>query len=347
MKYIKSFALVALAMVTTMASANVTSTAKIRIQANASLVGANVVVVEDDAVANDYTSSNNALYLSGVQNNYTVDFYAVGGSHNYAAIEISSIGGQQFVFKANKVETAYTMSFSDLAGIAFQLRRESNSELIDITAGDYDFTCAVNAEETFTVVMPYVAPTYERALKAGQQFGTICYPYAITAVDGAALYEVAGMEDCTLYLDEVSTFVAGKPYIFKADAAEMAAGKVVFTYDDAAAVAAPVAATGLVGTFSATTIAADGKYVITGNAVKPASAASTVGEYRAYIDLDGVGAPGATAPGVRRIGFRISNVTTDVENLEAAQAEGKFLRDGQLVIIREGVRYNAQGNVIK
>lgn len=342
MKYLKLFAIAAMASVSMLASAAVSSQATITFVSDGN--GFNDVL---HIYQMDVLEGRSMVDIKNPINGLLVNIWAENNSTNYSDIELNSINNLVIKVRANAIETAYKLQFSDLAGTVFQLRRESNSEMIDITAGDYAFTLAENAEETFTIVMPYVAPTYERALKAGQQFGTICYPYAITAVDGAVLYEVAGMADCTLYLDEVSTFVAGKPYIFKANAAEMAAGKVVFTYDDAAAVAAPVAATGLVGTFSATTIAADGKYVITGNAVKPASAASTVGEYRAYIDLDGVGEPGASAPGVRRIGFRISNVTTDVENLEAAQAEGKFLRDGQLVIIREGVRYNAQGIVIK
>ena len=344
MKYLKLFAIAAIASVSMFASAAVTSQATITFVSDANGFNDVLHIYEMDVL-----EGRSMADIKNPINGVLVNIWAENGATNYSDIELTDIDNLVIKVRANAIETAYKLQFSDLAGAAFQLRRESNSEMIDITAGDYAFTCAVNAEETFTVVMPAVAPTYERALKAGQQFGTICYPYAITPVDGATLYEVAGMVDDQLYLDEVvAPFAAGKPYIFKADAAEIAAGKVVFTYDDAAAsVAAPVAATGLVGTFAATTIAADGKYVITNNAVKPASAASTVGEYRAYIDLDGVVAPAAPAPGVRRVILNLGHVATDIEGLEAAQADGKLLINGQLVIIREGVRYNAQGNVIK
>ena len=51
---------------------------------------------------------------------------------------------------------------------------------------------------------------------------------------------------------------------------------------------------------------------------------------------------------VARVIFR-DDVTTDLEDetFESAPAVQKIIRNGQLIIIRDGIEYNAQGQVIK
>jgi hypothetical protein len=60
------------------------------------------------------------------------------------------------------------------------------------------------------------------------------------------------------------------------------------------------------------------------------------------------GAP-TQMPGRRYIGMSVQgeNETTGVEDLFTTDAPAKVIVNGQLIIIRDGVKYNVQGQVIK
>ena len=64
--------------------------------------------------------------------------------------------------------------------------------------------------------------------------------------------------------------------------------------------------------------------------------------HKAYIDLNGSGA--AQAP--KRLRFIFDNAT-GIDNTEANVKAEKLIENGQLVIIKNGVRYNAQGMIVK
>lgn len=68
---------------------------------------------------------------------------------------------------------------------------------------------------------------------------------------------------------------------------------------------------------------------------------ATIPAHKAYIDLSGV----SSAP--RRLRF-VFDAATDIESVQpSAVSIQKVLRDGQLVIIRNGVEYNANGQTVK
>ena len=67
----------------------------------------------------------------------------------------------------------------------------------------------------------------------------------------------------------------------------------------------------------------------------------TIPAHKAYLTISG----GLDAP--RRLRF-VFDATTDVESIQSsAVSTQKMLRDGQLVIIRNGVEYNANGQTVK
>ena len=70
--------------------------------------------------------------------------------------------------------------------------------------------------------------------------------------------------------------------------------------------------------------------------------------YRAYLSCGYPGNTGGSAPARMRIVFH-KDGTTGVENTESAKMDGstKFIRDGQLIILRNGVEYNANGALVK
>jgi hypothetical protein len=169
-------------------------------------------------------------------------------------------------------------------------------------------------------------------------------PYASSSYSGAEFYEVSWLKEGTgLYLDQLEAgaqLVAGTPYIFRATSTEI---KVTCT---GAAVAAPVAGVnGLTGTF--TEIAANtdlvGHYIIAENKVWVAGTGATLSANRAYIKNTVPTTPQAQIPGRRRVCMG-ENATTGLDNITNGENTTiKVVENGQLIIIRNGEKFNAQG----
>ena len=214
-----------------------------------------------------------------------------------------------------------------------------------------------NYSDMPTVTAPVYAtgnPVYTRTIASGN-YGTICLPYASSSYTGAEFYEISWMElekDGTtpksIWLDQVNgNLVAGKPYIFKATST-------VLTVNCAGtAVADPVAGeAGLVGTFkdikSDNTIL-EGNYMISGNDFLLCPAGCWLNANRAYIDasiIEGHTTKKAEIPGRRRVclGETSENEATGFENIVAPEGQAvKAIVNGQLIIIRNGEKFNIQG----
>ena len=185
-------------------------------------------------------------------------------------------------------------------------------------------------------------PDYTRTV-GNNQFGTICLPFGGT-ITGAVLYECVGSETGKVYLGSVNTLTAGVPYIFQATATELA------VYSDGTTAANPGNSNGLHGTFTNDTEVAVGNYILKGNALCQAATTCYVNANRAYLVMSEVptGAP-QQMPGRRYIGMSVQgeNEATGVEDIFSTDAPVKVIENGQLIIIRDGVKYNVQGQVIK
>ena len=186
-------------------------------------------------------------------------------------------------------------------------------------------------------------PDYTRPVELNQ-WGTICLPNASSSFTGATFYEVSSLDPAKgLWLDQLADgaqLVAGKPYIFYATAAE-----ITVTYTDAAPVPNPVAGeNGLTGTF--TGIAAGdltGNYIIAENKVWVAGASATLPANRAYIANTVPTTEQPQLPGRRRVCMG-ENATTGLDQIVAPEGQAvKAIENGQLIIIRDGVKYNVQG----
>jgi hypothetical protein len=150
-----------------------------------------------------------------------------------------------------------------------------------------------------------------------------------------------------VYLASVNSLKAGVPYIFEKTANTI---KVVYSSEK---VDDPQnsEANGLVGTFEEIEVP-DGMYILYNNAFctnKPGEV-NKIRANRAYLNLAAVevGAP-VQMPGRRYIGMDVQgeNVETGVEDLFTTDAPVKVIENGQLIIIRDGVKYNVQGQVIR
>ena len=181
-------------------------------------------------------------------------------------------------------------------------------------------------------------------------YGTICIPYASSSYSGAEFYEISWMEmDGTtpkgIWLDEVNgNLTAGKPYVFKATST------VLTVNCTGTAVATPVeGVAGLTGTFEDipnTNDILEGNYMISGDKFLLCPAGCWLNAYRAYIDagiIAGHTTKKAVIPGRRRVCLG-ENVSTGFENVTNGENTTiKVIQNGQLIIIRNGVKYNVQG----
>jgi hypothetical protein len=235
-----------------------------------------------------------------------------------------------FKFKYGETWTDQVENY-DFPGIVW---KDGNIELPE---GIYDFYFKKNTQKV------YIAAVYLRDVT--NTWGTICLPHASTSFSGAKFYEVSSLDPTKgLWLDELAAgdqLVAGKPYVFEATGAT-----VKVTYTDAAKSAPEAGVNGLTGTFS--DIAAGGvlvnNYIIANDAVWVANANNTLPANRAYINAAQVPAKQqAEIPGRRRVCMG-ENATTGLGNIVAPEGQTiKAIENGQLIIIRDGVKYNVQG----
>ena len=192
-----------------------------------------------------------------------------------------------------------------------------------------------------------IEPTYTRDNQTTGAYGTVCYKEDIVWCDGATLYEVAGKEGNKVIFDEVTTPEAGMPYIFIADQE-----KVNFFCGSATATEAGEH-NSLQGTFTQIDPAVDnilvGNYMLVNNIIKKCGINCGLLANRAYFvatDLEGLEAPQSQMPGRRRISLNVTseNTTTGLDNITNGENTTiKVIENGQLIIIRNGEKFNAQG----
>ena len=223
--------------------------------------------------------------------------------------------------------------------------------VVEVTGVLENTWAGVKLDVTISGTLPVVTPPTPTAdytrTTTENEWGTICLPYASSSFTGATFYEVSSLVYGEgLWLDQLADgaqLEAGKPYIFQAKATEIA---VTYT---GGAVDAPVAgANGLTGTF--TEIAAGGalvgNYIIAENQVWSAGTGASLAANRAYIDAEDVPTTAqAQMPGRRRVimGAEDEGTSTGFENITTTDKAVKMIENGQLIIIRDGVKYNAMG----
>ena len=235
----------------------------------------------------------------------------------------------------NGTATAWCGNVDSWSNAKYTTDKDGNIVLED---GIYDFYFKVSDDNIYINQTGYVRNV------TIDNYGTICLPYASSSFTGATFYEVSYLvEGQGLWLDQLADGVqleAGKPYIFKATDSEI---KVTYTGE---AKDAPVdGANGLTGTF--TDIGAGGligNYIIAENQVWSAGTGATLSANRAYIDASLVPTTAqAQLPGRRRVQMG-ENAATGLDNITNGENTViKTIENGQLIIIRNGEKFNALG----
>ena len=295
----------------------------------------------------DYTN-----YTSLYKDDVTLTVNKANQTITWDFADCTLLPGQTLELNATATCGAMTYLVSGAAisvsGTTLTAVAEGTASIKATHAGNENYNAIESPEYTITVS----ASGYTRTVTNGN-YGTICLPYGSSSYAGADFYEIAYAEikdgDATgLYLDQIeegAALVAGKPYIFKATADIL-----IVTYEGAI-VDAPVAGdAGLTGTL--VDIPANdvlvGNYIIAQNMFWDASAANWLNANRAYINKATLLSvpPKSLVPGRRRVsmGETGENAATDVENSQLPMINNqKLIENGQLIIIRGGEKFNAQG----
>ena len=183
-----------------------------------------------------------------------------------------------------------------------------------------------------------ILPNYTRDVTAGN-FGTLCLPYG-GKVEGAELYELVKAETDGVLLGSVNKLEAGVPYIFKATANQLA------VYCDATVADEAGNHHGLYGTFDNNTAVEVGNYILLNNELCEATATCYVNANRAYVVWDDIPTAHTPMPGRKYVGMSTKgeNAATGLDNITNGENTViKTIENGQLIIIRNGEKFNAQG----
>lgn len=285
---------------------------------------------------------NGATYLTVLGKHLMVAPYADG--EHVAGVTVLDI--------TNGLDQAEEMDYAELTS---PLAATAAATAVKVNGDDLTITLVVdNQIHVFTIDLNL---QYTRTVTSGD-FGTICLPYGSSSYSGAEFYEIAylelqadGVTPKGIWLDEVTgALEAGKPYIFKATS-----NLLTVNYKGEEALSPVVGEAGLTGTFDGITdeTVLQGNYMIADNKFWLCGTGCYLNANRAYIEHDALHAtttPVSPIPGRRRVmmGAAGENTTTGVDNLTedgvvSTNQATKMVVNGQLIIIRDGVKYNAQG----
>ena len=281
-------------------------------------------------------------YLMGIGGDWTTGIEMEEDGDQFKLLCQPIAEGEQFKFKYGDTWTTEVENY-DANGVAWVESYPGSGQYnITLPAGNYDFYYKKNENKVWIGVCTPATPTpdYTRTTTA-DKFGTICLPFGSTNYTGMELFECVGKETGKVYIASVTELVAGVPYIF------LATGTELVVYSDGTTAATPDDHNGLHGTFTNDTEVAVGNYILLNNELCQAETICWVNANRAYLVMSEVpaGAP-QQMPGRKYIGMSTKgeNATTGLDNITNGEnITIKVIENGQLIIIRNGEKFNAQG----
>lgn len=282
---------------------------------------------------------------------FTTNWNAVAGATGYRVVRYKD-GALQRVETVGADITTFTFRDSGDKGVA----PETDYSYAVVAVGDGETT--VDSELSAPVAVTTaseITDSYTRPVTNGN-YGTICLPKASEDLStaGAVFFEVAGKvmvndQLSEIVFDEVTSLVAGKPYVFLANSDELNIPLV----GDAVDAVVTSGTNGLKGSFTVKPISGTAnRYVLSNNLLYCTDGHEYyVGENRAYFDISSMfdfnpSAP--KAPGRRRVSMKAEpkQTPTGIGAAETESKPAKLLLNGRVVIIRNGVQYDITGQRI-
>lgn len=298
---------------------------------------------------------NNGSYAD----NYYVYNSAVGNYTLHAGIPWYSKGGK-FKITITDVATGVVevnaQESPDIAGTGDIQFNISNSIGQGLKKIRFDFVNDGESEYLFNLNnVSFEMLPYTRTHKH-MNLNTLCYPYQIDTYSGATfytmLYKVLDGETVTdIYLQEhVGALEAGTPYFYVPEEGSV---ELVCHYSGDR-VETPRKVNGVQGAYADNTAVPDGAFVTYNNNLQAvAGGYVTLGEYRAYVDMNEVPEKGVVAhlPGRKMLKIRNADapaVATDVEEVQGNNVPcTKVIENGVLYLKYKGTKYNVQGMRVK
>lgn len=227
-----------------------------------------------------------------------------------------------------------------------------------ITNATFSFAYLLDTEDNSSELASAMGKTCDiqlgRTLYRDGYWNTLCLPFALsslngTPLQGAEVYRftnaIVSAEQLDFYYEEATSIEAGKPYIIRwtpqvSDLVKPVFEDVMIAAFEGQTVVGTDAS--FIGILKPTHLEDSNLYFVGDDnyVYQPALDDETsTPSFRAYLQLN----PGVPAP--RRMGSIVLNhrTPTNVENVNANVNANKILRNGQLIIIRDGKQYNAQG----
>ena len=198
-----------------------------------------------------------------------------------------------------------------------------------------------------------------RPAQKGGQYNTLCLPFSLTAEQiaksslmNAEIFKFSGAtlngDELELYFQPVTALTAGVPYFFRymeegANLSMLAFSDVTITTSEGSSVTHN--GVSLIGTLDQVSVSGTGKlYLAANNELHWSSTAKTINPFRAYFSVAGL--PAGVPPRARIV--ERENVATEVESVPSSAINSqKIIENGQLFILKNGVKYNAQGQIVK
>lgn len=213
----------------------------------------------------------------------------------------------------------------------------------------------VDGEDNSTLLAKYngqkVNVQVENRSLVADEYNTLVVPFDMPASEIGVAYELTGVvsnsaEELEVNFTEVTTILAGKPYIVIPNKGFYGFGVEGVVIKNVAASTitkscktATVAMQGVMNTIAGETT--DGLYWIGEEGYLYNDEADLLG-MRAYFNIT---TQSGIAPRMRVV--TKENEATGVENITTGAAAVKTIENGQLIIIRDNVKYNLQGQIVK
>ena len=304
---------------------------------------ADYVVADPQATASDYNNVGVAAYYAGVR-------YVQFGTDDLEGLPLSVIVPMEtnsinIVFNVAEGTQLYLVDASDGS------RTPINAGENKVYAVNYESAAyAVNDRFSISKLQNPPAPPAD-ILELNGTLGTIVSDREIASVpDGVVLYEILETDYANhITFQEVALpLAAGTPVLFQrtGDAAYVTLGTDYTTGEY-------VYANGFVGLLpgkDSRTVNVNSHVLVLVTAdckLKFATTSLTLTAGHAYIDMNAI-IPANPAPGRRRLMIGRSGIVTDVENV-AAEVKGarKSIENGKIVILKNGMKYNVAGQMMK